>query len=183
MQEWSGPGPFHEGAVPLDATFCTKMYSQTDEDAQTHAPCWFVDFRRLVTSDDDNFPVKVKTYFVDVGPSVRLRRSVEVGVGAGLMWATGNKTAYRLTFVTPRIVIKPALFVAGLFSSEADRSRWLHVVKFYIRGNFIGGRLTGDDLGVSGTSYDRTFEYVVSRGFLVDLIELLQPREKWTNIR
>lgn len=197
MQEWSGPGPFHEGGSGL-FTWCHHPFSNLQSDQNTQ-PCTFFDVRRLVTDEPDdgqhlkghteNFPVKVTAVIVDIGASWRLRKAIDIGVGAGLMTATGNKTAVRPIFTAPRVVIQPAVIVGYLLKkhdqsmfvenptwSEWSWKRLLHAPKFYVRGSFIGCNLTGDDLGVPGTTYDRTFEYVVSRGFYIDIAELLTPQ-------
>jgi hypothetical protein len=182
MQEWSGPGPFREGGSGL-FTWCRFNYNAEKESDQNEHPCLFFDLRRLVAVDKDNFPVQVTAKFLDVGWTWRVRRPLEVGVGVGMMSAEGNKTAVRPTITVPRVVVKPALLVAELlpvpkdllFNTNRKPSRLFHIVKLYVRGNFILGQLNGQDLGVNRSSYNRTNEFVLSRGLLIDLGELLVP--------
>ena len=179
MQEWSGPGPFHWGGSVL-VTRCPGPF-QINNQREQNKPCFFVDTRRFIAIDGDNFPVKVTSFFADVGVTYRLRRAVSVGLGAGFMTADGNETATRPTITAPRVVFEPAVLLAQLFGKPEQAftgnstfwDRLVHVPKIYMRGNFILGRLNGADLGVSGTSYDRTNEYVISRGLLLDLGELI----------
>lgn len=187
MQEWSGPGPFDFGGH-VAVTKCRALFDATNERSQNEHPCLFVDFRRLVPDEKygkDNFPVRVTATFLDAGWTWRLRRYAEIGVGAGIMTAAGSKTAVRPTITFPRIVIEPVTVFVKLFNIKDDayllnvepiKTRLYHTFKFYARGNFIAFNLNGDDLGVSGTNYSRTFEYVVSRGLFVDVGELFFPQ-------
>ena len=188
MQEWSGPGPFESRGNAL-WTACTKPYDASDQKVQNDNPCFFIDTRSFVTKAKDNFPVQVTANFLDAGLTWRVRRPVEIGLGVGLMVATGSKTATRLTLTGPRVVLKPVLLVSELlhtnpklfdYESHPRVSRIAHILKFYVRGSVIAGHLTGDDLGVPLSDFDRKFEFVLSRGFLIDFGELLP---QWSGTR
>jgi hypothetical protein len=193
MQEWSGPGPFDSTGNVL-VTLCGLQKEVTVLTAPSNR-CFFLDARTLKVKSDatGNFPIKVTASFVDAGPTWRfLKGSVELGGGAGLMTATGDQVAVRPT-LNARALVKPGLLAAqglcALFkkltchsdqsafydiSTKTNlwRTRGLHVLKFYGRGNVILWRLRGEDLGANGTSWDETNEIVFSRGFLIDLGEL-----------
>jgi len=198
MQEWSGPGPFDSAGNVL-ITACGLPANVSVQTVTKNGPCLFLDARTLKPKNDhddpENFPIKVTTTFVDAGPTWRLRKvpAIEVGFGAGFMMAQGDKVAVRPTITAGRGVVKPVLAVAqlclltqfwickknssSLFPETNDakelwKTRWLHTLKFYARENVILGRLNGEDLGASNTTYDRKNEFVGSYGFLVDLGEL-----------
>jgi hypothetical protein len=180
MQEWSGPGPFGSKVPGALVTACPGLF-QVDSVAEQNKRCYFFDTRRLVASDNDNFPVKVVTFFVDVGVTYRIRRAVTLGVGAGFMTADGKESAARPTITAPRATFEPVTLAAQLFrvkeqTLSLDNNFWrrlVHVPKIYMRGNFILGQLNGKDLGVNKSKYDRTNEYVISRGLILDFGELI----------
>ena len=205
MQEWSGPGPFNQRPFwrPLEVgnamyTRCPKNFQIASVEAENR-PCVFFDYRGLETPHDEdpqtfnkNFPYRATAELVDVGLSWRVRRSIEFGLGAGVMFASANEqTVFRPTLMPSRLLIEPAALAREIFvglkgsggprnlslrsTSWSDKCPLWHVVKFYVTGNVILGPLSGESFGVSGTNYDRRSEFVVSRGFIVDIGEFFEP--------
>jgi hypothetical protein len=190
MHEWSGPGPF-DGKYPVIMLPVCKQPFRALDSLVDDPKCFFLDIRGLVAEKNDNFPVKVDVTFVDFGRTWRLQtsklqRSMEVGIGAGFMVATGDKnhggkTATRFTVTAPRVVVKPVLLIAELFGSDGPRIEKLNArshglasaVKLYIGGTVTTSPLDADDL-VSGSAstFHRKAEYVLSRGLVIDFREL-----------
>jgi len=59
---------------------------------------------------------------------------------------------------------------------RARRKRWLRIVKMHLGGTIIVGPLDAEALGVDRTrsDYSRNSEYVLSRGFVVDVREVIE---------
>ena len=184
----------------LNYTRCRKgEFSFESLEAQSKHPCIFFEYRGLETPHDEdpqtfnkNFPYRATADLVDVGLSWRVLRPIEFGLGAGFMIASANdRTVFRPTLTPSRLLIEPAALVkeivVGLKGKSGKRelslqsAEWRndcflwHVVKFYVTGNVILGPLSGESFGVSGTNYDRKSEFVVSRGFIVDIGEFFEP--------
>jgi hypothetical protein len=112
----------------------------------------------------------------------KLQESIEGGLGVGLMVASGDedaggKSALRFTVTAPRLVLMPALLVNELISKKVTGKHkvWLRIFKAHLGGTFIAGRLDAEALGVDRTrsDYSRKWEFVLSRGVVVDLGELI----------
>jgi hypothetical protein len=188
LQEWSGPGPF-TGYPVVMASVCNSDYVTTAA-SRTAPSCPFFDYRDLEAEENDNFPIRVRVRFWDVGmkrklAAWKLQQSVEGGVAVGLMHASGDKdaggkSAVRFTVTAPRLVVMPVLLAAELFgrgdvSPRVYQNSWLRVLKLYASGTVIVGPLDAEALGVDRTlsDYSRNSEYVLSRGFVLDFGELI----------
>jgi len=179
MQEWSGPGPFTSNGKVWLSTFCLADFKGGSTD---NARCYFVDVSYLDAEATKNFPASTTAHFFDFGVSWRLRRSIAVGVGAGLMTVHANDGAKKFTVTAPRILVEPVALGRELFAGHGSvkavnwgDNPWWHVLKFYAEGRVIVGHLSGDKLGVPNTDYNRTNEFVMSRGLMVDLGEFVHP--------
>jgi hypothetical protein len=187
MQEWSGPGPF-DGVHPVVQVDC--LLSGTPQ----RETCFFIDYRHLETVKDpskstyDNFPIKVDLKIVDVGLTHaikigRLDESIRAGAGVGFLIATGDKDQggkrmIRPTIVFPRFMVQPAMAIAELLDKTPAggwQKRALKIVKFHVGGELLVGPLNAESLGVSPSlsTFDRHAEYVLSKGMVIDLGELL----------
>ena len=185
LQELSGPGPFHTGGSIL-GTVCPGSGPQIRPyEATSNTPCVFFDFRRFLPSKGDNFPTRVEVTAYDTGLTWEVRRPVEVGIGVGVIVATGNgKTATRFTLTAPRIAVKPVLLLGDLFGkakyweTHPKARRFGSILKWYARETVITGRLTAQDLGVSPdkSTFNAKNDRVASAGFLIDIGELVRPQ-------
>jgi hypothetical protein len=200
LQEFSGPGPFHERAPNLIIDFCQqpffsgkllKDYQLTDKDrlqaletSDTPVICWFADLRFFANNEGDNFglnnnfPAKsVHVDFYETGASVPLNRAVSLGFGAGLMHiSTPTHSGNKAVLAAPRVVIKP-LLLYGTNEFWAKKPAWVYAaagaVKFYVKGNVVLGRLTDADFGGSTSSLNQQYERLASVGFTFDAGPLL----------
>ena len=189
LQEWSGPGPFSSNQPMALLSACNDDYFAAAR-GQGSLSCPFFDYRDLRTEANDNFPIGVRVRFLDFGVKQKLRvwklqESIEGGVAVGLMLASGDKDAggkdaVRFTVTAPRLVVMPMLLVTELFGrsnfvTQAHQKWYLRIFKMHLGGTVIVGPLDAEALGVDRTrsDYSRNSEYVLSRGFVVDLGELI----------
>ena len=189
LQEWSGPGPFYGNHPMVMASVCDSEYRATAASAKAPS-CLFFDYRDLEAEENDNFPIRVRVRFWDVGvkrklAAWRLQESIEAGVAVGLMRASGDeaaggKSAWRFTVTAPRVVVMPVLLVTELFGQgdvarRLSQKSWSRILKLHLGGTVIVGPLDAEALGVDRTrsDYSRNSEYVLSRGFVLDFGELI----------
>ena len=194
MEEWSGPGRFR-GKVNGSLTACSKPFSSIHWYELDKTTCLFFDVHAFAAKAKPSFPSNATTTFVDVGPTWRLMRPLEVGAGVGFMTAAGNKATTRPTLTAFRAAAKPVLLVAeaihapemtklkGYYDAE---EHWyvralLNAPKVYFKYNVILGHLRGEDLGVSDTTFDRTFDHFASWGVVFDVGALFPV--SWTGLR
>ncbi|MEQ1912598.1 MAG: hypothetical protein ABMA15_27510 [Vicinamibacterales bacterium] len=192
MQEWSGPGPFvgkgHH--PPILVNLCPEEYRAVGSPADSRS-CLYFDLRRLETDANDNFPVPVSVTLVDVGVTTkahvwRLRDSVEVGYGVGLMRATsgelgtlGGKTMTKFTFTVPRVTVKPLIAIVEIADRDQQQGRstarkLLSVPKAFLGASVIAGTMNSEQLGVPDGvhHFSNSWEVVLSRGIFFDFGEL-----------
>ena len=194
LQEFSGPGPFHDRWVATDLMFdfCQAPLGKgpllTDFNAPTEVNaagqtvpqpvlCVYFDEHNFANEDNDNFGVNnvhVDTY--EAGVSARVHRAVSLGLGGGLMRInTPGHTAYKGTLTLPRVVIKPAM----LYGTDAfwNSHPWYYVllgsVKYYVKLDVVVGDVTGADFGLQSGAPNFNFktrhERLASAGFIIDV--------------
>lgn len=187
LQEWSGPGPFHtRGNVMVDlcpGSSFDKRRLTSDFDSRENVKCFFADTRLFVNDVPDNFGnLKVTVSIVEAGAAVRIHRSTEVGFGAGVLrFASRDEEHTRFVVTVPRLVIRPALLYGTptFWQGQPRGVRLLaSVVKFYVKGNVIVGRMQGADFGLTSTEpnfdFDVDNDRVFSTGFIFDVSEILR---------
>jgi hypothetical protein len=186
LQELSGPGPFKtEGNVMWSICPGPGTVFRPYDNAGPPKLCVFVDVRRFVNWDDDNFlkfgRVRLQTY--DFGVAWEVRRAVDVGLGFGVMHFAANGTGSNRLSITPlRTTVKPLLLLADLLRKgdalERNRTarRWASILKYYARLSVIPGTIDATNFGVSTSLSDfkAKNDRVASAGFLVDFSELLR---------
>jgi hypothetical protein len=185
MQELSGPGPF-TSRLALTTKICPSLLpGSPDPDTENtprrrDQPCLYFDVHRLTTHDeapDDPFG-RVKVVTVEFGPTWRLWRAVDIGVGAGIIQfhSHGIETT-RITIVAPRVEVKPILLFgpAGFWNSHPKVRKTASVLKLQARDFVIVGRLQAQDFGASPANvrFDVRNDRVTSAGLLFDLSELV----------
>ena len=191
MQEWSGPGRFR-GKVNGTLTACSKDFSgkhwywfEWDK-----TPCVFFDVHAFAAKAKPSFQANASTTFIEAGPTWRVMRPLELGIGVGFMTASATKATTRLTF-SGRIAAKPVLLIAEVIHPPKlqpyydSESHWytrvaLNAPKIYYKYNVIVGPLSGDDLGVGGTSFDTKGDHFGSWGLMFD-VGALFPRH-WSGL-
>jgi len=194
LQEFSGPGPFHDRYFGTDLMFdfCQAPLGRgpllTDFNVPTEVnslgqtvpkpvTCLFVDEHNFANEDKDNFGVAnvhVDTY--EGGVSARVHRAVSLGLGGGLMRInTPGHTAYKGTLVLPRVVIKPALLY-GTDAFWSSHPWWYMVigsVKYYVKLDVVVGNVKGEDFGLKlgdpNFDFRTRHERLASAGFIIDL--------------
>jgi len=188
LQEFSGPGPFHERFFNVITDVCPgpaiDALNHTDKhllrdfevpeedpgltadtarfDPGQHVTCFFADARWFVNNDNDNFGVQnIRVDIYEVGASARLHRAIALGFGGGLMRiSTPGHTAYQPVLTGPRVVIKPAL----LFGSNTFWARhpdWYYLaglVKYYFKEQIVLGHVTGPDFGLKSGNANFAFD-------------------------
>lgn len=187
LQEWSGPGPFHtRGNFMIDlcpGPSFDKGRLASDFDSRENVKCFFADTRLFVNDLPDNFGnFNVKVSIVEAGAAVRVHRSTEIGFGGGVLrFASRGEEHTRFVLTVPRLVIRPALLYGTptFWQAQPRGVRLLaSVVKFYVKGNVIVGRMQGADFGLTSAepnfNFDVDNDRVFSTGFIFDVSELVR---------
>jgi hypothetical protein len=177
LEALDGPGPARSRGNMATNIFCsdstpgrgTGRLFQIPRDANTVATCLFVDVRRFRADEDDRF-YQVDLSITEVGTSVRLHRSLEIGAGVGVLRYTSQNpgtdqefNGARMTITFPRLVFKPLLAAPGVRDPDWG---FFHA---YLRESIVVGELTQDDFASKpGNVFSRTHQRVRSMGFLIE---------------
>lgn len=180
LQDLSGPGHFDHkllhsafGTGPcFGAPTLGLLAVHTTVGLKT--PCIYVDVAGYRAEREDHKNQQAGYGDVDAqtnefGLTFGLIPSVEVGAGGGWIHFDTNGIETNRGIVTPlRVVLKPLALVPGW-----QRKGWAGIWKFYVRRTIIVGGLNGADFGVAPGIYDEPSEGVWSRGFAIDVGELV----------
>jgi hypothetical protein len=199
IQEMSGPGPFQAHTVSTMATVCPKEWSNpvgmrpvNSDAARPDKACWFIDVRTLsYDPNDGNFPAAVSVLVQTFGlawPFLK-HQTADFGMGLGYMHFIGadNATATRFIF-EPRVTVEPVAAVAALICGSAPTcpvatSPYARFFKFHAEYLLMPQSLSAQQLGVplgTGTGqsiWSKQGEAIGSWGFIIDLAELIRPRQ------
>jgi hypothetical protein len=180
LEALSGPGSF-EGreSVPVSGLcFGRKDLPQAGNpaplfgrprDLKRKYPCWFFDYRRLVSHTNDRFPTRVQVKIFEAGATWELQPFMELGVGAGFMrFNTAGLIRNRLTITPLRFVFMPIRAFPKFQNSR--RARFL---KYYVRETWMPQTLTGADFAAKDTGFKVRGDVLTSAGFLIDVFELI----------
>lgn len=174
LEGLSGPGPFRGAAAPALTGLCigAETLIGTDKAQYQHKtkPCFFLDRHQLSADPDARFG-KVDLTYWDAGASFQLTRTLEVGVGVGVMhFDSEGVTRNRFTVTPVRVVAKPLYY---LLPPRFDDFQWPGVLKAYAKEIIITGRTTGADFNRPPDVIAETAEVVLAYGLIVDLTELI----------
>ena len=169
---------------------CPEKYRTVGSPAASPS-CLYFDVRSLESEKNDNFPVPVSVTLFDVGVTTkahvwRLRDSVEVSYGVGLLHATsgtrdtlGGKTMNKFTLTVPRVMVKPLIAIVEV-ADRGNQSRntarkLLSVPKAFLGASVIAGTMNSEQLGVPDGvhHFSNSWEVVLSRGIFFDFGELI----------
>ena len=175
LEELSGPGPFSNpfGFGPT-ATICPTRDSLNGRTYSPNNwfPCYYAEYHRFRTVEDDNFFPRVSANFVDFGFTIEVRPQIEIGAGLGWIdFDSGDQSTTRFSITLVRVAVQPLHFVNGLSGTDL-RSRIAGALKVYVRETLIPGTLTGADFGASSEFRARN-DKITSMGLLIDFGELL----------
>ena len=144
-------------------------------DAKT--TCLYVDQRWLLAEEDTRFhPVKVS--ITELGSSVWLHSTVELGAGVGVMRfssrnpGTNQKfSGARMTISFPRLVFRPLLAIPNV--ENRKNANW-GFLQIYFKESIIVGDLSDEDFASKpGTDFSRRHQRVESMGFIIDVTSLI----------
>lgn len=196
LEELNGPGPSAGRRPPLMASlFCTgaplrgkseesnaglKVFRkafQIVKDPDKPSSCLYWDYHAFHAADDIRF-YPVDTSMWEIGTTVRLHRTLEIGGGFGrLSFSSRNTdsdanpeiTGGRATVTFPRVVFKPLLAIPKV----PNHASW-GFLQIYFKQTIVFGELTQDDFASKpGNEFSRTNQRVDSVGFVIDLSALL----------
>jgi hypothetical protein len=130
--------------------------------------------RALHANDDERFyPVDI--VWGEIGTSIWLHETLEIGAGVGAIFFTSRDsltekryTGVRPTISFPRVVFRPLL----AFPTVND-SRW-GFFQVYFKESIIVGTVDQSDFATKpGHTFSRESQRVTSMGFIIDVIALL----------
>jgi len=151
-------------------------------------PCWFFDSRLLRYDGSGSFPAAVDVHAIDGGIAWQFAsyQRFSVGVGMGVMRFTGRNDATTNAFALtlPRVDMMPLAIIVPLFVKPSAVTRMathpaLRILKFHLGGLYLPRDFDATNFGVekgSGpqqSTFSTSHEYLLSRGFFVDLGELI----------
>jgi hypothetical protein len=174
LEELSGPGPF-TGATFLAPLICFEDGEQvscgraTRERGQTlvartgrftsgNRPR----FQDLPRDDEDN---RGAVYVVPISGLYlfRVHRSVDVGLGAGLMRFSGDRfdAFYRFTLTPAHASLRPLLLW--------KTNRWTRLLRIEVDSTFVTKGFRGTDFGNTRTTFRSEPEFLTSAGVIIDV--------------
>jgi len=187
LEELNGPGPSRSRGNFMMNLKC-RAPNEKDERGQplrltkftipknpeADATCLFFDFRALHAEENALF-YPVTLTISEIGTSVWLHRTVELGAGVGAMTFTSRDgvtgetfTGARMTISFPRLVFRPLLA-----HPDAKSSRWGFLQIYFKESVIVGDLDQGDFASKPGNVFSRRHQRVESMGFIVDVIALV----------
>ena len=179
LEELSGPGPF-TGATFLAPLICFENGEQVScgasprERGQTLVARTgrFTSgdrprFQDLPPGDEDN---RGAVYVVPISALYlfRVHRSVDVGLGAGLMRFSGDRfeSFYRFTLTPAHASFRPLLVPD--WKDRKKLKKWLAVLRIEVDTSFVTKGFTGADFGNTRTAFRSAPEFLTSVGISID---------------
>ena len=191
MEEYSGPGSFGaKSSSLLISVVCQGKGNSRAADAAGYFERAIglssADARWCVNLDLHGFRAdpepgqgypQIDARVYEIGASLRLHRSIDVGMGAGWISFTADPdgldiTTNKFLFTPLRVVLKPAM----LFSDyDSNRQRAVaSIVKVFFKESYVAGLLTGADFGAPANPFQVDGEFIANAGVMVDVFEVLR---------
>jgi hypothetical protein len=188
IERFSGPGPWRgvEGYTPFACVAketaarggkndFTHLFACNDPTRYESTLWWFeVEYGEYKSEDDpvvNNTTVRLRSWEVRATTLVGSTRGiVGVGFGAGGYHFRGENFD---SFGKFKIPLRVTVFPLRAILPIEQHKRWGNLVYLWTKATFVAGRLSGDDFGVPGSSFDENWEVVPSFGFIVDVRDLV----------
>jgi hypothetical protein len=188
IERFSGPGPWH-GAYGYSPFACvakqtpergggnefTHLFQCNNGAYYERSLWWFeVEYGEYQSDADpvvNDTTVRLKSWEVRATTLVGSTRDiVGVGFGAGGYHFSGENFD---SFGKFKIPLRVSVFPLRAVLPSRWHGRWGNLVQFWTNATFVAGRLSGEDFGVPGSSFDENWEVVPSFGILVDARDLI----------
>lgn len=191
LEELNGPGPSRSRGNFMVNLICTGTpgttstgerralgrFLQLPSRPSDDATCLFVDQRWLHAEEDSRFhPVDIS--ITEIGASVWMHRTAELGAGIGVMKFSSTNPltkdefeGARMTISFPRLAFKPLLAIPS--ARIQNNSNW-GFLQLYFKETIVVGDLSNTDFASKpGTEFNRRHQRVESMGFIIDATALL----------